>query len=1109
MSSASYEALIRVVLDKTGLQSQINSATKSAKMTMKADLDQRSLEIVLQKWKNKVETLKITKPAIFNNKDVQEQLRIFDNLTIGVKNGTVALQELPAQWSNVQREVSRAGAAMKGTVKDGYAMNEMLSVAAKKVIIWGIATEAIYGSLKKIGEGIQYIRDLNKEMVNIQIVNNMSSAQIADLAMQYNGLAKELGTTTLEVVKGSLEWIRQGKSIAETQTLLRASTMMSKLANMDSAAATTTLTATLNAYKLEAKDATSVLDVLVNLDNNYATSVQEISDAMQRSASVAKQAGVGYKDLASYITVISSVTRLASDSIGQSLKTIFQRMEQVKLGKKLDEEGEDISNVEKALRTQGIEVRKNAYEFRDMDDVLSDVAKKYKELGLAGKTVEQSMMVQTMAGLRQGNMLTALLNNWDMVTEAQNTANTSAGLASQRYEKYLLGVEAAANRLSDSWQLLWQQMLPPEKIAQFYNFWADVLSTINGARFATSKSQQTTYTFLTNQLKALESQKADLDAMGLEKGVSYVNPALDAAIIAVRESLNELSDSFKKTGDVATDSASDIDGYNKVLADTQILARMKATEDLDGIMRQYLETQKEVPPVVGEVVKSIEELTTAADTSSASFFSSNSMLESVLADYGEYGQITIDQAYKMIDAGYAAALAINVETGAITINKQVLRELAILKAQDAEATAWAVYQEQDAANKRMAIVIPSILAETAALLAKANALHGITTLLQKTPEAITIPTPFISPAVGGGGGGSSENKAEQEYQKLLDETIKKIKDKKNAQKDALKAELDAYKKIIDAAKDLLDQKKDERNYTKQVEEQSKTIADIQEELLELQFDNSAEANAKRLELQEQLVEAQGELEDTQYDRSIDVQKEALNKEYEDYKSGIDARINELELYLADTERITQDAIRQIGKAGQDMVSAMGGAIASGISQVNAYAQTVATTIGSGWAAAQDSMEKYYHSAAYYSTLGSGWSGMPPEYEIGSGWSVWAASQDSMEKYYHSAMPGVPSYDDGGIVSGIASSKSGVVFAQLLKGEVVATDDMMRNFINRTLPKISSTIKNDSNITISMPISIAGNLDRSVLPDMEKMVLKTVNNAIKKRGVVRNANSFSV
>jgi len=202
MSSASYEALIRVVLDKTGLQSQINSATKSAKITVKADLDASSMQNLQTKWNNRIANLKFSKPAVFNNADVKKQLDIFQDYMKVANMGFATRGDVEAQWSNVAAAVNKTSAAMRGNLKDGYAMNEMLGVAAKKVIIWGIATEAIYGSLKKIGEGIQYIRDLNKEMVNIQIVNNMSSAQIADLAMQYNGLAKELGTTTLEVAKG-------------------------------------------------------------------------------------------------------------------------------------------------------------------------------------------------------------------------------------------------------------------------------------------------------------------------------------------------------------------------------------------------------------------------------------------------------------------------------------------------------------------------------------------------------------------------------------------------------------------------------------------------------------------------------------------------------------------------------------------------------------------------------------------------------------------------------------------------------------------------------------------------------------------------------------------
>jgi hypothetical protein len=75
------------------------------------------------------------------------------------------------------------------------------------------------------------------------------------------------------VSKASLEWFRQGKTVQETNELVKASMELSKLGNIDSAEATEYLTSTLNGFKLEAKDAESVVSRLVSLDNAYATSV--------------------------------------------------------------------------------------------------------------------------------------------------------------------------------------------------------------------------------------------------------------------------------------------------------------------------------------------------------------------------------------------------------------------------------------------------------------------------------------------------------------------------------------------------------------------------------------------------------------------------------------------------------------------------------------------------------------------------------------------------------------------------------------------------------------------------------------------------------------------
>jgi len=189
---------------------------------------------------------------------------------------------------------------------------------AKKVVQWALATAMIYGTLKKLQEGVQYVTELNAALIDARIVTGMTESQVGELGREYNRLAKELGATTLQVADASLEFLRQGKTVEETQKLVTMSVMMSKLANMDAASSTEALTAIMNGFQLQVSDLMPVLDSLIKLDNAYATSTEEISQAMQRSASAASLSGVSWQELASYITIVSATTRKSAESIGES-----------------------------------------------------------------------------------------------------------------------------------------------------------------------------------------------------------------------------------------------------------------------------------------------------------------------------------------------------------------------------------------------------------------------------------------------------------------------------------------------------------------------------------------------------------------------------------------------------------------------------------------------------------------------------------------------------------------------------------------------------------------------------------------------------------------------
>lgn len=153
--------------------------------------------------------------------------------------------------------------------------------------------------------------------------------------------------------------------------------MLSKLGMMDSAEATEKLTAALNGYKLSANDAIGIVDKLVNIDLIAATSSEELATALQYVSSQANAANISFDKLTALIATASETTRLSAESIGNAFKSIIARMQNVKLGKFIDDSGESINDTEKILNSFGIALRDSNKEWRNLEDVIDEVGSKW------------------------------------------------------------------------------------------------------------------------------------------------------------------------------------------------------------------------------------------------------------------------------------------------------------------------------------------------------------------------------------------------------------------------------------------------------------------------------------------------------------------------------------------------------------------------------------------------------------------------------------------------------------------------------------------------------------------------------------------------------------
>lgn len=149
------------------------------------------------------------------------------------------------------------------------------------------------------------------------------------------------------------------------------------------------------------------------------------------------------------------------------------------------------------------------------------------------------------------------------------------------------------------------------------------------------------------------------------------------------------------------------------------------------------------------------------------------------------------------------------------------------------------------------------------------------------------------------------------YYEARDAIVDLNKTRVDAIKDGIEKEIDAYEELIDKKKEELDAEKELYDFQKSTMEQQKNITDIQRKLAALSTDNSASAVAQRKQLEAELAEAQTELDSTYYDRSIEQQQEALDRELEDFQNQKDAEIQMWEEYLTNVEAVVTDSLMTV------------------------------------------------------------------------------------------------------------------------------------------------------------------------------------------------------
>lgn len=328
--------------------------------------------------------------------------------------------------------------------------------------------------------------ELDSKMVDLQIASGYTREQVSGMMLDFNKLGKQIGKTTSEIAEAANDWLRAGYDGAAASQLTQASMNLSTLGMINSADATSYLISVMKGWKLEAKDIDKVVDKLTATDMAAAISAGDLAEAMSRANNSAQMAGSTLDRYIGYLTTITDVTQKSAASVGESMKTIYSRYQNIAAGKFVaaqsdidsenynEDDWENLNDVETALGALGIKIRDSVDNFRNFDDVMAEIAAKWDSYS----DVQQSGIATALAGTRQRENVITMFENFGLVQKYEQIAANSYGTAAQKMEAYTDSVEAARQRITTSVEKFVLSIKTSSAIKAFYNTVADLTENI-------------------------------------------------------------------------------------------------------------------------------------------------------------------------------------------------------------------------------------------------------------------------------------------------------------------------------------------------------------------------------------------------------------------------------------------------------------------------------------------------------------------------------------------------------------------------------------------------------------------------------------------------------
>lgn len=396
-----------------------------------------------------------------------------------------ATDDFGDKFGNLKTKISSSSAAIKEAGENTKTFTDQVGGLAAKFTSWLTISQVIMQVYRAMKEMVHVVAEVDAAMTELRKVTDETEATYSKFLDTAAVRAKAIGATISDTVNATADFARLGHSIADASVLADAAIIYKNVGdgieNINQASES--IISTMQAFGIEAANVMTIVDKFNIIGNKFAISSTGIGEALLNSASALAAAGNTLDESIALITAANEVIQ-NPEKVGTAMKTMSMyiraaKTEAEEAGIATDGMANSVSELREeilALTGNKVDIMLDENTFKSTVQIMRELSTVWDDLTDISRTNITELIG---GGVRNANVISALINNFETVEEVLVTAADSAGSALAENEKYLDSIAGKVSTFKATFEELSVTLINSEFVKQIVDFGTGLLNVLN------------------------------------------------------------------------------------------------------------------------------------------------------------------------------------------------------------------------------------------------------------------------------------------------------------------------------------------------------------------------------------------------------------------------------------------------------------------------------------------------------------------------------------------------------------------------------------------------------------------------------------------------------